>query len=687
MKKLSYKIIIPVTFIIILMSVTLVSFSIYMSSNNIKEEAQSKLIYMSGNYANEFSNSLERVDSTVEALKSYIETTFTTDRVVESDYMSSYKNKIKTTIKKMAESTEGIFGLYVFFNPDVVEGAHDVYFTLNEEGEFIRQTELAVENYDENAEDMQWFYRPYKENESIWTDPFLYRVGDSAVNMISHTSAIVIEDKFIATVGIDLKFNEIKSQVESLTPYEIGFAYLLNEETNYILHPVYNDNQSLSDFGFNKEAKEIQNNNSGIFVVEENSNQLYNGYATLVNGWTMVVSAPQSEVLAGVYSIRNMMMIIAIIAMIIAVIIMYILGNRIAKPIILTAKIAEAISDNDLTEKIPDRYLKRDDEVGVLTNSINKMIDNLGDIVGNMSYIASDLTASSQELSASSEEISASAEQVSIAIQDVASGAEEQTALIDVTRTNVKNLTKEIYNVEEMSNTMNMQKDNVINNINNGNEAVNKSIDKVQEVKKQTSVVSKNIDELGQLSQEIGEIVELINGISAQTNLLALNAAIEAARAGEAGRGFSVVADEIRGLAEESSESTEKIASLISGIHDRVNITVEKMKDAENAVDSSVGAIQTTEDSFAEINKTVNELSNLIKDITLSSKEMSRDSNQVENTVEEIVTVSQEASSNAEEVAASSEEQSASTEEIARSSESLAEMAQKLAELVEQFKV
>jgi len=667
------------------MSVVLVSFSIFMSGNNIKNEANDKLANMAGKYANDFSNDLNRIDSKVAAIKSYVKSTINTEKIDEQAYMNSYKSNLNPTIKEITSSTEGILGAYIFFNPENVAGAHDIYYTKDQDGNLTRQAELKAASYSETDSAMNWFYAPYKQDDSIWTDPFLYEAGNFSANMVSHTSAIVIDGKFIATVGIDLTFDDIKNQVNSITPYNTGYAYIMDEESNFLVHPEYDTSKSLKGLGYTEQVQKVKNNEEGLFTINNQGETLNNGYHKLSNGWVMGVAAPNQEVLAGVNQTRNYLIIIAIIATLLAIGAMYILGNKIAKPIKLSADITENIAQGDLTERLPDKYEDREDEVGTLAKSINAMTENLNNIINEITDIANKLSSSSQELSASSEEISASAEEVGSAIEEVASGAEEQSAQIEQTSQNVEGLVDQVENVRAKSGNMDEQADNVMGNITEGNEAIDDSINQVEEVKKQSNAVSNKINELGQLSQEIGNIVELINDISAQTNLLALNAAIEAARAGEAGRGFSVVADEIRELAEESSEATEQIAGLINDIQNRVGATIDQMDKAEDAVDSSVNAIEMTEDNFTEINQAAQNLTALIDEISQSAEKMADRTNDVSASIEEISAVSEQASSNAEEVAATSEEQSASTQEIAKSAEDLSKMAENLSKSVAKF--
>ncbi|MFP4017238.1 MAG: methyl-accepting chemotaxis protein, partial [Halanaerobiales bacterium] len=213
------------------------------------------------------------------------------------------------------------------------------------------------------------------------------------------------------------------------------------------------------------------------------------------------------------------------------------------------------------------------------------------------------------------------------------------------------------------------------------------SVNDINEMKVNTLEVSRTINSLGKMSQEIGQIVELISGIADQTNLLALNAAIEAARAGESGRGFSVVADEIRELAEESANATDKINRLIVKVQNGSVEAVKQMNSNVKLVETSVSSINSTGEIFSIIGEHTSNLINKLADISANINNMSEYNYSVEETIDNINTVSHEFASNSEEVAASSEEQVAATEEIVASAKQLSNMAQELSQTVEQFKL
>lgn len=360
------------------------------------------------------------------------------------------------------------------------------------------------------------------------------------------------------------------------------------------------------------------------------------------------------------------------------------ISRTIANPIKKLKSLMEKGENGDFSERAG--YQSKD-EIGSLSISFNSMADGIKELVETIGETSQALASSSEQLSASSEESSKASEHISETIQELAASSENQMTLM-------ASSSKGINNVTGSTERISANAEKVAATAENTAEASKKGLRNIEEVTTQVNSINTNVGNLsvsintleGRI-KEIGEITKAITDISSQTNLLALNAAIEAARAGEQGKGFAVVADEVRKLAEQSSQSAEQITSLISQIQVDTKTTIQSMSTAKNEVDLGLNIVQNAGNSFGEIEVSINDLVNLFEEVFVSLKELKDNTDVINVSVMEVNSMAEEAAANTENVSAATEEQVASMEEIAASSSSLANLAESLQELIRKFKV
>ena len=420
---------------------------------------------------------------------------------------------------------------------------------------------------------------------------------------------------------------------------------------------------------------------------------LLNDYYLLFNRITdnlyLTVQIPLAKMLQPVNQIGRNIIYIAVVALVISFIGSFLFITRQISPLEGFLQAFNSMKGGNLTGeiKLGTGYLQRRDELGILANTFNQMIEELSDLVSGIKKQSGKLNQSADRMNDSSKAVGSLAEKVGISISNVSAGAEKQIIQIEETSNNVINFNDQIKIIDQNTQQISSGADNVLSSIKKGKDSVSHSIEQINRVSTETERVSSIVGNLGNLSREIGKIVDLIYTIANQTNLLALNAAIEAARAGKAGSGFSVVADEIRTLAEQSSAATEKIAALIGNIQESVNEAVKVMGSNEEIVAGSVRAIKDTDHIFGEIEDVSITWRDLIKVVVDGLRAMTRESQQVEGAINVISNISNEFSANAEEITVSSQEQLSSINEIVRSAEQLKHMSEVLIEDVNKFRL
>ncbi|WP_408956140.1 methyl-accepting chemotaxis protein [Natroniella sp. ANB-PHB2] len=352
-----------------------------------------------------------------------------------------------------------------------------------------------------------------------------------------------------------------------------------------------------------------------------------------------------AEIYSTVTQTRVTIGIIALLLFIILATILYKISNSISKPLELTVTQCEKMARGDFRDELAKEWTEREDEIGKLARGFNKISSSMKGILKNIIDNIEGLSAYSEELSASSEEGNATIETTNDLINDVSAGIQQISASAE----EVTGFSEEAYSQADI-----------------GSQNIENAVSSIKKINKEVKETVDVIEDLDATSQEIEQIISLINNIAEQTNLLALNASIEAARAGEHGQGFAVVAEEIRQLAGETAEATEKIADLVIKTQKQSGKGIKKVKEVEEKAKEGQEIIEETGKVFNEINSLVRETSSQIEQTANATNELAQSSDEITNATNDISNMSNE---------------------ISNSSQELAEMAQNLQRLVEQFKI
>ncbi|KGR76274.1 methyl-accepting chemotaxis protein [Ureibacillus sinduriensis] len=375
---------------------------------------------------------------------------------------------------------------------------------------------------------------------------------------------------------------------------------------------------------------------------------------------------------------------IIVIALIILVALSTIISRMIVRPINEIKGLVKEAENGDFTVK--GNYESKD-EIGQLTASINNMTNSLQTVFSTVQDSTQQVASASEQLSASAEQNSNASEHITMTVQELALGSDKQLEAVEQSSRVIGDITNHTETIS--GHTEKITKDVLHTSTLSieGNKAIQKVNEQMNSIFENVNSLSMAVKSLDSRSNEIGQITNVITGISAQTNLLALNAAIEAARAGEHGKGFAVVADEVRKLAEESTNSTEQIANLIQLIQHDTSLTLETMEKAAKEVQSGLNVVSIAGSSFEKIEQAVNGIVSQIEDISQLLKNLSSGTVLVNDSIKNVSNVAQNSSMITQNISAATEEQLASMQEITSSSLALAKLADNLQVLIKQFKI
>lgn len=529
--------------------------------------------------------------------------------------------------------------------------------------------------------------------ETVMSDIVISRVTGEPVLMFAAPIDTANGDKALLLARLDGYI--LSNVVSEVVVGETGHAYIVNAEGIFQGHKETEFVKEQMNYVTEKEGtsegeafKEILANEQGVIsFTSDDGKEHYVGFYTLSNGMKMGVTAVKDEMLGSLADLRQALVVSATIVIIVGLLLAIFVARSIVRPIVDIVKVSETLATGDFTAEIPEKQLKRGDELGTLARAQDRMVKSMKDMIVQVNASATSVSNASYEMTGEVSRVNNSTTTISNAMQDINNGAETQARMSDESAQSMEQMAVGIQSIAEVANTVVSQTQLIDERIHEGERAVVQSMQQMQSIQEGTEIELQVIRKLEQESQEIGLISKMITDISDQTNLLALNASIEAARAGEAGKGFAVVADEVRKLSVQTAQSAAQIDALIEKVQVYTKDAVNAAISGEENVERGIQSIQQLESSFTVIIQSIEKITFEIEQLSASAQEMSANTEEITASMEEMSAVADASTDKVHEVTHSVEDQVAVVHTMTARAQQLSDMATELQQTVKQFKL
>lgn len=465
-------------------------------------------------------------------------------------------------------------------------------------------------------------------------------VKHTMVDVVNTTSKIMENE--ISNSGVDdLDYDGYANNLSDvkLEGMDSAYMYVVQNDGTMLYHPTKEKvGQPVENAVIKGVVQQLQDGKKpGTTVVEYdfNGTTKYSAYTILNNENILVLTADESEALAGITTVTGVAVGIIAIVVLIAIIISFIMGRRLMRPLVKVSTIIEDVANGNIEADF-SVVKESNDEIGLIIEKMKELTQSLGNIVGRIRNSSDTMSANSYELNDTSSQTLAANNEISKAVEDVAEGSTGMAASISNINENLLEMSNETKDINESVNEIRNQTTAVQDSSKIMNDKIKSMQDSSRKMDEGISAISKRIETVNTTVDKVSNIVSVIEEISSETNLLSLNASIEAARAGDAGKGFAVVAQEIRVLSDNTNTELENIKQIISSLVEECRYCVQasgtivednaKQKEEIKAVLDEFGSldeqIQKTAEKADEIEELVTAMIELNDDITKSSNSL-----------------------------------------------------------------
>ncbi|WP_319778178.1 methyl-accepting chemotaxis protein [Maridesulfovibrio sp.] len=659
-------------------------------------------------YGNEISETIGKALTVTRTLASMFETGTNYKNIPDREVLDA-------VLIDVLKRHPGLAGSWCAFKPDSYDGREEEYMDKYKgayRNWYYRDGNKIAENFSgaENMVGQSWFDDPMAGSVETISEPYPWDVKGKKFWLCSTGHPVKRNGRNIGVVGVDFYLNDLLQTVLKIKPFETGYAFLMTNKGTIVAHPDKDlQTKNILDLVSSKQKSNVENaiknGSTHSYVGESHATGAaeYITFAPIKVGktslpWSIALVIPMDKVEAQANAIAQNSIIVSVVAILLLLGILFVLAGVISKPILKTADYTTRVAEGDLDAALD---INQKDEIGNMADSMRTMVGELKKTIRK----AEDETRKAEEESAKARQATAEAEkarekadmaraeglhhaadrveqvlhhvvsaseQMSVQSNEMLSGAEVQSDRISSTATAMEEMNATVLEIARNAGDAAEASNEAQDKARNGAAVVDKSKSALEQTVTEVNNLKGNMEELDKQAKGTEAIIGVITDIADQTNLLALNAAIEAARAGEAGRGFAVVADEVRKLAEKTMTATGEVSNSIGSIQRVAGDNIKSMETVYKHIEEANEFSENSGSVLQEIVTGAEESAIQIQSIATAAEEQSATSEEINSSVEEISRITAETAHGAR--------------EFALALESLAEQISEMQKIVEDLK-